>query len=96
MIAAAHGGVTRRLRPVGVMVCRYSNRMASAFPDPADRSYQYKVFVLPCWSCKGDRDLAVPRGAEPGVGHGVVTCYACKGNGIASIVFKLPAAHPPN
>lgn len=78
------------------MAYRYSNRMASALPDPADRSYQYKVFVLPCWSCKGDRDLEVPRGTEHGTGHGVVPCYACKGNGIASIVFKLPATQPPS
>ena len=69
--------------------------MATPFPNSADRPYQYKVFVLPCWSCKGDRDLSVPRGPTNSGEQRLVTCYACKGNGIASIVFRLPAAQPP-
>jgi hypothetical protein len=66
--------------------------MATPLPGPADRPYQYKVFVLPCWSCKGDRDLSVPRTPGHGGEHRQVTCYACKGNGIASIVFRLPVS----
>jgi hypothetical protein len=69
--------------------------MATPLPEPADRPYQYKVFVLPCWSCKGERDLPVPRAPGNDARRHRVRCYACKGNGIASIVFRLPLPRPP-
>lgn len=69
--------------------------MVNPTPDPTDRPYQYKVFVLPCWSCKGDRALPMPRSPGHGMAQKKVTCYACKGNGIASIVFRLPISQPP-